>query len=600
MSQLRRQGISATSLPTIKSKTITSANPAIAGLIAQCERKYLKAFPVNSPAEARTIFGDAINPSWYGGDAIKGFFDNIAPSSATLYIKSHVGSTGTVIDAVVASATINDTNSTPAPTLKIGAAYQGTDEYGVSGLRTGFKIVQGARFSTTTSADTVSGDSFVTLSSVSGVKVGDLVSVGATPLYIKVTSIDENAKKVFFTGTVGSVIVSGAVVAVCGFQLKTYRKSITGVETEVATDLGGIWCTMEPEVSQFYVQNVHSSNPYIKATDLSSSSALFAAWPATMSTNQYLTGGADGTAPSTSAHWAMDVQSFTNLPIRFLGNCETTDQTTQQAMETYCKSRDDMPKVIYNVPENRTKVQLLTVGQAFQRSDDVLGIIPAHWLTVSDPFASSSLAPDREIPNTGHIMGLWIRSITTLGIHYIPSINALPIAGITGVVGDQILDEGDRTDLCNAGINCIQYVSGSGYILRSAFTPSTATEFKFANGIFMRDFFKISFKDSLGDTQNEPNNMDRVKTSADAMKGYMFNLWTMGSTGNVPTGETFGQSVEADGVTPTTFDEHVIIQADIHNNPQSGLDAGERNLYMWFTYPAPAGSIKIGVGLMLR
>jgi len=32
----------------------------------------------------------------------------------------------------------------------------------------------------------------------------------------------------------------------------------------------------------------------------------------------------------------------------------------------------------------------------------------------------------------------------------------------------------------------------------------------------------------------------------------------------------------------------------------SSLNAGNRNYDIFFTYPAPAGSIKIGVGIMLR
>jgi len=72
-----------------------------------------------------------------------------------------------------------------------------------------------------------------------------------------------------------------------------------------------------------------------------------------------------------------------------------------------------------------------------------------------------------------------------------------------------------------------------------------------------------------------------------------------GSTGFVPEGETFGQFEKEDG-SATKFSDHCQIQADIINNPQANINEGERNLDSWFTYPTPAGSIRIGVGFMLR
>jgi hypothetical protein len=67
----------------------------------------------------------------------------------------------------------------------------------------------------------------------------------------------------------------------------------------------------------------------------------------------------------------------------------------------------------------------------------------------------------------------------------------------------------------------------------------------------------------------------------------------------VPPGETFGQGINDDG-TPTKWSDHLIVQADAINNPQSKINLGERNVDTWFTYPTPAGSIEIGCGILLR
>ena len=42
------------------------------------------------------------------------------------------------------------------------------------------------------------------------------------------------------------------------------------------------------------------------------------------------------------------------------------------------------------------------------------------------------------------------------------------------------------------------------------------------------------------------------------------------------------------------------VVADSSNNPQNKLNIGERNVWVWFTFPTPAGSIEIGVGILLR
>jgi phage tail sheath protein FI len=196
-------------------------------------------------------------------------------------------------------------------------------------------------------------------------------------------------------------------------------------------------------------------------------------------------------------------------------------------------------------------------------------------------------------------MGAWIRSIAVKGIHYVPATRDNSIVGAAGVEGDTFLNDNDRTDLANAGINVIQNLSGYGLVIRNFFGLSTTKEFQFMNGLLMREYIKASCVDSLRGSENTPNSINRIREDATAVYNFMFRLWSFGSTGNVPQGETFGQSFSSDN-TPTKFEDHVDIRADLVNNSQSSIDAGNRNVDIYFTYPAPAGSIKIGVGILLR
>ena len=599
---MRRQGIYNESLPTKKSKTVEPSDFLIGGLIGFLERRYKSTFQVRNTEELRKIFGENIIPTYYGWDGVQGFFDNVVGVDAKLYVCSHVGYTGSAYDGVAATATLQDQASTPLDTLQLDSAYETELDYSTSGNRTGYTITNGARFTTTIKTASLTTDSFIIVDSVANVKVGDIIQIDMTAdVYKKVTSIEESTGTINFATAVGGAEDPEVddPVNVLGFQLKTYRKSISGIVSEVDVELGKVWCTMEPEVTDYYVENVFATSQWLLATDLSNASSLNERFPADESTVTYLASGANGTTPTTVAHWSQDLLAFNDDPIRMLCNVETTDEDIQKAGEIYCKARNDIPKWMYNTPEDQSKSQLITLGNKYQRSDDVVGILSANWYEKADPFASSNLAPKRTIPSCAHHMGAWIRGIGTLGIHWIPAVSVIPILGVTGIVGDQFLDDLDRTDIAEAGFNVSQFVKGSGILVKSWFTPSTTKEFQFGNGILMREYIKVSINDSLADTVNEPNNFDRIQSSRSAIVNFFHNLWETGSTGNVPEGETFGQTIDSETGEATKESDHYQVQADLVNNPQANIEAGERDLDSWFTYPSPAGSIKIGVGLML-
>lgn len=606
MANLRRLGVYGANLPTKKTLNVEPSDFSIGGFIIRAERKYDKSFLVNNIGEFREIFGEHVVSSYYGWDAVQGFFNNILGVTGKLYVKSHVGYTGSAIDAVQANVELDDQAGAPQKTIKLKDGYKGEDGYGVSGNRTGYTITNGDRFSTTLDGGVLASATSAVLDSVADVKIGDIVKfvltggAGAT-VYKKITNVVESTRTIEWSGALhGSVTgVDGDAVTVIGFRLRTWRKNINGIVEEVETELGKIYCTMEPEVTDYYVQNVHSENKWLIAEDLSVTEASpEEEFPADVSTTAYLSSGADGTAPTTYAHWERDVEKLADDPFRFLALPETTDESIQRSLESAMKSRTDNPKVIFNIASNRTKSQLLDIGHRFQRSDDVLGVIVANWLKITDPFSNSPIAPPREVPNVGHVMGAWVRVIGNKGVHYVPAVKDNPLAGIVGVVGTQLLDDNDRTDVANAGVNMIQEIQGFGTIIRNFFTPSITTEFQFANGILMREFIKVSAVDSLQVSENTPNSFNRIKEDKTAILNFLYRLWSVGSNGNVPTGETFGQTIDDEG-NPSAPQDHFQVQADAVNNPLSSVQAGERNLDVYFSYPAPAGSIRIGVGILL-
>jgi hypothetical protein len=609
----RKLGVHGENLPTRKSKTIEPSDFSIGAIVGQFERKYDKAFVVNGISDKQEIFGYDISSSWYGSEEVDAFFNNTGDVRAKLYIKAHVGYTGTAIDAVNASATIVNSD-TPAETLlTLKAAYQykadGALEYGLSGNRTGYTLTNGDRFTTGAAATALATAYTCTLNSVSDIKIGDTIKfalTGGAPatVYHVVTAVDETAKSITWTDSqlhATSTLATNDVVTVRGIRLRVWRKDTKGIVTEVDKDLGKVYCALNSLVTDYYIENVFATSKWIDVTRaVTTPDTPDEDLPADVTTVTYLASGADGTAATTASHWSRDLTKMDELPFRFICNPETSTAAIQIAIETYCQGREDNPKVIYVLPQDQTKAQLVVLGNNLQRSDDVLGVACADWIRITDPFATSTLAPKRVIPNVGFVMGCIIRTIETKGIHFIPQKDT-PLFGVEGIDNDNTLDldDDDRTDLADAGINLIRFVNGYGYVIRNFRTPSTALEFRYFNAIVMREYIKISGVDSLQGSENQPNSIDRIKEDGDAMNQFMYNLWLRGSTGSVRTGETFGQSQNTDG-SLTKFNDHVQVQADIVNNPQSSINAGERNIDTYFSFPAPAESIKVRVGLWLR
>lgn len=607
----RRLGVYGADLPTKKNLSVQAADFAVGGIIGDFERKFNRTFVVNNVQEVEQIFGKHISSSDYGWDAVNGFFDNLSGVSASLYIQSFIGYTGGAIDAVVASRDKADVGA-DADAYVVQPAYETELEYGTSGNRTATKFIQADRFATEAAGTCpATGQSYAELDSVAGIKVGDLIlfktNGGASPVYKIVTDVDESQNRVSWTGNFevsggsAETLAINDEVTIPGFYIEVYRKSTSGVVEQVETDLSRIICSSESAVTEFYVDNVWAASKFIKVTE-GSASTLGDRLPVTDTDPVYCTSGANGTAITTAAQVTPFLANFNEDPIRFLADPEHTDVDIQKALETYCTGRAasdfGQPLTLYNIVADRTKAQLIVIGNGYQRSAAVLGMIPANWLEISDPFSTAVNAPPREVPNVGHIMGAYIRAIEIYGIHYVPSTELTPLLGASGVVGDQFKDDQDRTDLAEAGINVIQEIQGGGIRLRNSVTPSTTEEWYDTNGLLMRNFIRVSAINSLKPTENEPNNITRIQASGESVLLFLYDLWDRGSTGTVPEGETFGQTVDDAGEF-TQKENHLEVVANGTNNSQTDINAGKRNIDVYFTKPGIAKSIRIGVGIVL-
>jgi hypothetical protein len=608
---LRRQGVYGDNLPAKSTLTVTASEFNIAGLIGTTKRQYDKAYKVTSIEEYNLIFGSQENAANYLPDCVKAFFDNTAGVEASLYIVSTPGyDTGSSsIDAVVASSDKADAGADIDAYL-IQSAYKNELQYGLAGNRTGYQFTQINRFSTKSAVAVAStGVSEATLDSVIDIKVGDLVRFvtngGAALVYKKITEVDQGNKIIKWsgdfesTGGAGETLAIDDPVEIPGFQIRTFLKSVDGIIKEVETEKAKFIMSSEPEVADYYVNTIMEDHNYLKVTEQSASTLADRLPPDDVSI-VYLANGDNGTAVASETALNKYLNNFDTLPVRIIHYPESSSETLQKSVITYSLSRPgDNPKVIVHLAENRSKTQMITAGNNYQTSDFQPAIIINNWIGINDPFTTSETAPDRNIPPGGHVMGAWIRSISQLGIHYIPATQDITLRNVNNIVGDQLLDDDDRTDVAKAGVNVIQFITGIGSKIASFFTASTNVAYLYGNIIIMRDFVKVSVVDSLKPAENKPNVFKRIEGNRSSIYNFMLNLWFKGSTGNVPAGETFGQTFDVSG-NPTDPADHIQVIADPENNPQSEINVGNQNYDVYFSGPTPAGSIRVGVGILVK
>ena len=592
---MRRLGVYGANLPTKKERSVEPANFSIAGLIGYFDRQYNKAFQLNSDIEGKAIFGEQTNKNAYGWDCLNGFFANLKGASGSIFVLSPVGAS-----AVQASLALKDGASEDILTVK--ASYQGEDEYGTFANRTGIAVERGVYFETTISSY---ASKVFTVESCAGLHIGDIVRahyVGdstGSDTYTTIVALSESTKTVEVADAVTISDVADYVLQGMGFKLKVYRKSLTGIVSQVDTTLGEVWCTLNADDPDHYVSQVFEQSSYVKVQVNTTATAVENKLPVT-ATLAYLSGGTTGTMPTNVVSWKPYFNAFDTLPVRMLALCETANDQVQSSLEQYCRNRDDNPIAVLVAQYGlHTKQSMINAGNFFQRSDEVDALLIGNWLGVPNPFSTSSVAPDREIPCVGHVMGEWIYSIEQNGIHSSPARKNCALSGVNSVIGYTADRDEDRTNLADAGINVIQKMKGKGFILRNAFTPSTAKEFRYANAVIERNFIKVSCVDSLQDSENTPNTIANVREDRMAVLQFMNKLWRSGSNGSTKEGETFGQYEKDDGSLSTTEDAFEVI-ADASNNSVATLQAGERNIDVWFMFPAPAGSIKVGCGLIYK
>ncbi len=514
-----------------------------------------------------------------GRYSAESFFTNLQGQRGRLLVKPFVAS-----DAVQATDTLQSTGGAPADTLTIQAAFRTKVDKSLDGNSSGYTIAAADRVTTTTASSEISGATSVTLSAVGQIRVGDILAFDSSPTHFaKVSAIDESLKLITMSATT-EAITSGNVARAIGFILTTFRKNATGANVKVATPENDVVLSMEPENTEFYVQNAFANHPYFELVDDASGEAFDEVIPADVTVVAFLTSGADGTAP-TSTDW--DYSAFDAKKIVLLHNPDDDSAVANNAGEAYGVGHNDEPIWIYNIPDKTTVQTFIDEGAQYQRSDRVLGVMVAGTLPVTDPIGVG-LNPTIDLPVGGGVMGNWFRSFRTRGFHKVPAGSRVPLAGFVQVSDreEDTFTDVQRTRILEVGLNIIQI--NKGYIIQEFRTPSTDLGELFGNYLFMKNFIiqSIITSPSILAVKNEPNRITAIQAVADDVLDFGQKLFNGSFPFEKDPEGAFLKFTRQDGE-PSTFADVFIVEDVRTTTTQAELVNGEAFIVVKFVPPAP-------------
>jgi hypothetical protein len=300
---------------------------------------------------------------------------------------------------------------------------------------------------------------------------------------------------------------------------------------------------------------------------------------ATPSTNTLTRVAGDDGSPPATGDYRSALSRFDTTAIQLLATPELMPDgvlraVTRSAID-YCAEKGDC-MFVGHTPANRDVDGAKAFGQDF-RAAKVYGALYWPWITVTDPIGAGS-NPTRDIPPTGHVMGVYARIDQTRGVWKAPAGNEAVVRGALAV--ERNITDADHTDLVkNGSINGIRLIRGAGIVIDASRTLSTDTRWLYVNIRLLFNYVKASLREGLRWVKQEPNRetlWNKIKFNA--VTPFLLRLYQAGAFGSGSPSEVF------------------TVICGPENNPPDEIALGNLRVEVYF-YPArPAETILIIVG----
>ena len=184
------------------------------------------------------------------------------------------------------------------------------------------------------------------------------------------------------------------------------------------------------------------------------------------------------------------------------------------------------------------------------RFDTAFAALYYPWLTVSEPGGNGSV---RDVPPSGHVLGLIARTDLSQGVHRAPANDVLHnVKALTHEVNDAV--QGILNPL---GINCIRALPGRGLRVYGARTLSSDPAWRYLNVRRLLLMIEEAIEAYHQWAVFEPNNQVLRQSLTYSLNGFLNLLWRRGALA---------------GKTP---DAAYQVKCDADNNPPDIVDAGQ-------------------------
>jgi phage tail sheath protein FI len=207
----------------------------------------------------------------------------------------------------------------------------------------------------------------------------------------------------------------------------------------------------------------------------------------------------------------------------------------------------------------------------------VFGALYGPWIVVADPIGTGP-NPQKKLPPTGHVLGVYARIEASRGIWKAPAGDEANLRGALDV--EYRLSEAEHTELVvNGAVNGIRAVPRAGIVVDASRTLSTDTRWRYVNVRLLFNFVKSSLKQGLRWVRQEPNRDTLWKAvRLGSVTPFLMGLWRQGAFGTGTPEQTF------------------TVICDETNNPPERVEQGYLNVEVSFYPSRPAETIVIKVG----
>lgn len=233
------------------------------------------------------------------------------------------------------------------------------------------------------------------------------------------------------------------------------------------------------------------------------------------------TGGNDGATPIdtdySSVLTAFDVCDDLNL----LAIPGQTSTTLILALLDYCDGRKYVFPII-DLPKTCTVTTAKAMAKTISNHN---GACYYPWGKISDPLSTTGKL--RDCPPSGHIMGVYARTITERGVWKAPAGTDALIRGFVDLT--TTLTFGDIEVLNPARVCCITYKPNYGIVVWGARSLSTKSEYKYVSDVLLDNNIKKSVYEGTQPYVFEPNGPATWARVITTVTAFLDSMWREGA-----------------------------------------------------------------------